>query len=81
MNIYVGNLSAKTTRQQLREVFSRFGTVGKISLDDRTREGKSYCFCFVEMPHEDEAALAIRKLDGQVVAGNALTIKVSGVTV
>ena len=80
MNIYVGNLAASTTSQQLREVFSKFGTVGRISLDDRVRDANSLCFCFVDMPQVEEAELAIRELNGQVVAGNALVIKASGVT-
>lgn len=81
VNIYVGNLSANSTQQQLRELFSRFGTVGKISLDDRTRGGKSFSFCFVEMPQDHEALSAIQALNGRTVAGNALTIKASGVGV
>jgi len=81
MNIYVGNLSPRTSRQGVHNVFSRYGTVGKISLDDRTREGKAHCSCFVEMPSESEASTAVVELNGSSLDGNVLTIRMSGVRI
>ena len=80
MNIYVGNLSPKTSEWQLRTAFARYGKVGKISMDELPRNGDAYSFCFVEMPFDNQASIAIRELQGKKLGGNALTIKQSGVS-
>jgi len=80
MNIYVGNLSPKTLKWQLRRMFRRFGAVGKISMDKRPGDGTPYNFCFVEMPIDDQASLAIKELNGETIGGFLLTVKESGVS-
>ena len=79
MNIYVGNLSPETPEWQVRDAFSRYGQVGKISMDNRPRRAGSYIFCFVEMPLEAQAFRAITKLNGETIGGNILSIKESAV--
>jgi RNA recognition motif-containing protein len=81
MNIYVGNLSPKTSEWQLRQAFDRYGKVGTISIDEQPRDGNAYGFCFVEMPFDNQASMAIRELDGKKLGGYALTIRESGVSV
>lgn len=80
MNIYVGNLSYKTSELQLREEFSRYGEVGKINMNVRPLESDAYVFCFVEMPYDNQASAAIRKLNGMKLDGYTLTIKESGMS-
>jgi RNA recognition motif-containing protein len=65
MNIYVGNLSFKTTEKGLKEVFETFGVVksAKIIMDGFT--GKSKGFGFVEMPDNVEAKAAINGMNGR----------------
>jgi RNA recognition motif-containing protein len=74
MNIYVGNVSYSATEEQLRELFSQYGTVKsvKIILDKFT--GQPRGFAFVVMGSEEEADAAIAGLDGKEVAGRNLRI-------
>ena len=81
MNIYVGNISPKISASQLRTAFEMYGKVDKVSLENRPRENDAFTFCFVEMPFENQASLAIKQLDGRKLGGNALTVKESGVSV
>lgn len=81
MNLYVGNLSPYTSKQELRRAFAAFGDVGSISMDEQPLEGKAYTFCFVEMPLDHQATAAISELDGESLGGYTLTVKESGVGV
>lgn len=61
--IFVGNLSWKTTEDQLKAHFETFGKVvsAKIVTDRDTKKSKG--FGFVEMEDADAAATAIRELN------------------
>jgi len=72
-NIYVGNLSFRATEEELREAFSRFGQVAKVSIITDRETGRSRGFAFVEMPTPDEAASAIEGLNQQEVAGRRIS--------
>ncbi|MFH2049409.1 MAG: RNA-binding protein [bacterium] len=80
MNIYVGNMSPKTTEWQLRREFDRYGKVGKISMDKHSNDENAYSSCFVEMPFDTQATVAIRELNGKILSGFTLNIKESGVS-
>jgi len=80
MNIYVGNISPRTLKRHLRSMFRKFGAVGNISMDKRAGDGNHYHFCFVEMPIDDQASLAIKELNGKTIGGFLLTVKESGVS-
>ena len=73
-NIYCGNLSYQLTEDELREAFAAFGQVSsaKIIMDRAT--GQSKGFGFVEMPNKDEAAEAIRQLDGSPLRGRNIRV-------
>ncbi len=66
MNIYVGNLAWKTKRKELKELFENFGEVTNafIVRDKDTRRSRG--FGFVEMSEDDEAQVAIEKLNNTV---------------
>jgi RNA recognition motif-containing protein len=81
VNIYVGNISHMTTERQLRQAFARYGTVGKISVDYQVNSSTSYNFCFVEMPCDSEAVLAIAALGGRDLGGQVLVVRESGLVV
>ncbi len=81
MNIYVGNLSPKTSEWQLRRTFGRYGKVGKISMNEQQREGNAHNFCMIEMPFGNQASVAIQKLNGENLGGSVLTVKESGLSV
>jgi RNA recognition motif-containing protein len=74
MNIYVGNLSAKTTDQELREAFESFGEVDTAKIIKDNITGRSRGFGFVEMPNQDQAQTAIAEMNGKELGGSALTV-------
>ncbi len=74
MNIYVGNLSAKTTEDELRQAFESFGDVDTAKIIKDNLTGRSRGFGFVEMPNQDQAQAAIAGLNGQELAGSPLTV-------
>jgi RNA recognition motif-containing protein len=71
-NLYVGNLPFSTTDEQLREAFSRYGTVvgAQVIVDRET--GRSRGFGFVEMSEGAEAA--IEAMNGAEFQGRTLTV-------
>jgi RNA recognition motif-containing protein len=75
MNIFVGNLSFKTSEDEIQKEFETFGEVDsvKIILDHETL--KSRGFGFVTMPNQDQALAAIAGLNGREI--NGFTIKVN----
>jgi cold-inducible RNA-binding protein len=74
VNIFVGNLSFKTSEEELRREVEAFGEVSscKIITDRETR--KSRGFAFVEMPNQDQAAAAITGLNGKDLDGQTLKV-------
>ncbi len=74
MNIYVGNLSAGITEQELREAFETFGEVDSAKIIKDNFTGKSRGFGFVVMPSQEQAQAAIEGLNGKEVGGSNLTV-------
>ena len=74
MNIYVGNLSYDTGDAELREAFSRFGTVDDARVIQDRQTGRSRGFGFVEMASDSEAQKAIADLNGSDLQGRTLTV-------
>lgn len=75
--IFVGNLSWKTTEDQLKSHFETYGPVlsAKIVTDQMT--GKSKGFGFVEMGDADSANAAIRELNGKPLVDRALRVSLA----
>ena len=71
-NLYVGNLPFNTTDDELRQVFSQYGTVTKVQVVSDRETGRSRGFGFVEMA--DGADEAIAALGGAMYQGRALTV-------
>ena len=74
MNIYVGNLAYRTTEDDLRQQFERFGAVSRVDIISDRETGRSKGFGFVEMPSSDEANAAIQALDGTSVGDRTLKV-------
>ena len=72
--LYVGNLSWNVTEDQLRELFSPYGTVQTAQLVIDRDTGRSKGFGFVEMTSDQEAQAAISGMNGQLVDNRALTV-------
>ncbi|KDP36031.1 hypothetical protein JCGZ_09997 [Jatropha curcas] len=62
-NVYVKNLSESTTDEDLKKVFSVYGTITS-AVVMRDQNGKSRCFGFVNFQNPDSAAAAAEKLNG-----------------
>jgi len=74
MNMYIGNLSAGVTEEELRELFSQFGEVAGISLVKDRFSGQSKGFGFIEMPSNSEADKAIKALNKTQFKGKELKV-------
>lgn len=74
MNIYVGNLSYRTTEDELRRTFEAYGAVSSASIIRDRESGQSKGFGFVEMPSDSEALAAINALNDKEVGGRRLKV-------
>jgi RNA recognition motif-containing protein len=74
MNIYVGNLPYSVTDADLRETFSRYGSVDQVNLIADRFSGESKGFGFVEMANNSEADAAIKGLNGSDLKGRNITV-------
>lgn len=63
MNIFIAKLSANTTSEDLRTLFSEYGEVTSANVIFDRMTGRSKRFGFVEMKNDDEANRAISELN------------------
>ncbi|HEY4262196.1 MAG TPA: RNA-binding protein [Schlesneria sp.] len=71
-NLYVGNLSFNTTADDLRDLFSQYGSVNSTQVISDRETGRSRGFGFVEMA--DGAEAAIQAVNGADFQGRAITV-------
>ena len=74
MEIFVANISFASTEDDLRQLFSAFGTVERANIVTDRETGRSRGFGFVAMPNEDQARDAIEGLNGTEFQGRALVV-------
>ena len=72
--LFVGNLSFRTTSEDLRAAFAQIGMVESASVIEDRETGRSRGFAFVEMASADEAQAAINEFHGKEVDGRSLTV-------
>jgi RNA recognition motif-containing protein len=72
--LYVGNLSFRTTNDELKDLFSQAGTVESASIIEDRETGRSRGFAFVEMATAEEATAAIEMFNGKDMGGRNLTV-------
>jgi RNA recognition motif-containing protein len=75
-NIYVGNLSFKTTKEDLEELFAPYGEVQAVNIISDRETGRSRGFGFVEMD-DAGADKAIEALNGKDVGGRNLRVNLA----
>jgi superfamily II DNA/RNA helicase len=73
-SIYVGNLPWSTEASDLIAMFAEHGDVGSATISRQNRTGRSKGYGFVDMPLGD-AEMAIRALDGALVAGRKIRVR------
>ncbi len=74
MKLYVGNLSFKTTSEDLQELFGQAGTVESASIVEDRETGRSRGFGFVEMASSEEGQAAVEQFNGKDYQGRNLTV-------
>ncbi len=74
-SIFVAKLDFGVTNEQLKEVFSTYGNVSKVTIATDRETGKSRGFAFVEMTNNEEAQKAIVSLDGYAFNGRRIAVK------
>lgn len=72
--LYVGNLSFKTTEDELRSHFGQFGSVTDVYVAMDKMTGRPRGFAFVTMGTAEEAKAAAEKINGTDLGGRQLTV-------
>ena len=72
-SIYVGNLPWSATEDQVRQLFSQYGSVNSVNLISDRETGRARGFGFVEMGAAD-ADGAIQALNGANMDGRSLKV-------
>jgi RNA recognition motif-containing protein len=75
--LFVGNLSFKTTENDLQDAFAAHGTVVEANLMMDRVTGRPRGFAFVTMSTPEEAQKAITALNGKEMDGRALTVNIA----
>jgi RNA recognition motif-containing protein len=75
--LYVGSLPYKLTEEELKEVFSPFGSVVSVRIITDKMTGKSKGFGFVEMETEEMAQKAIEATHGSELYGRMLIVNIA----
>jgi RNA recognition motif-containing protein len=75
--LFVGNLSYRTTENELQDFFSQAGVVTSVSIMYDKFTGRSRGFAFVEYGSSDEANKAVEMFHGKELQGRALTVNVA----
>jgi RNA recognition motif-containing protein len=75
--LFVGNLSFKTTENDLQDAFAACGTVVEANIMMDRMTGRPRGFAFVSMSTPEEAQKAIDELHGKEFDGRALTVNIA----
>lgn len=75
--LFVGNLSFKTTENDLQDAFAAHGTVVETNLMLDRATGRPRGFAFVTMGSPEEAQKAIDAMNGAQLDGRALTVNIA----
>lgn len=75
--LFVGNLSFKTTENDLQEAFAAHGTVVEANLMMDRMTGRSRGFAFVTMSTPEEAQKAIEAMNGATLGERQLTVNIA----
>ncbi len=74
MNIYVSNLAYGVQDEELKNLFTSYGTVTSAKIVNDKDTGRSKGFGFVEMEDDNAAREAIHQLDQSTIDGRAIKV-------
>jgi RNA recognition motif-containing protein len=74
-NLFVGSIPFSVTDDALGQLFTQFGQVQSVNIIKDKYTGQSRGFAFVEMATDEEAKMAIEKLNGYNFEGRNLVVK------
>lgn len=72
--LFVGNLSFTTGEAELRDAFTPFGNITEVHIASDRFTGRPRGFAFVTFATDEEAKVAIEKLNGTMIGGNAIAV-------
>lgn len=72
--LYIGNLSFRTSEEELKALFQQAGTVELVRIITDQLSGRSRGFGFVEMSTKEEAAKAIEMFNGYLLKDRNLIV-------
>jgi len=75
--LFVGNLSFKTTENDLQDAFAAHGSVTEANLMMDRATGRPRGFGFVTMSSDEEAQKAIDALNGASIDGRQITVNIA----
>ena len=75
--IYVGNIAYETRENEIRELFTPYGTIEDLAMAEDKESGKFRGFAIVMMPDKSEAEKAISGLDGHRLRGRRLVVNLA----
>lgn len=75
MQILIRNIDRKLGESEVAELFRPFGKIQSFDLVMDPKTGLSKGFGFAEMGNMDEAAKAIKGLNGKKIGGSVLRVK------
>ena len=73
-NIFVGNLDFNTSEDELRNLFTTYGQVDRVSIMTDRDTGRSRGFGFVEMTNAEDGDKAIAAINGTQINGRTLNV-------
>jgi cold-inducible RNA-binding protein len=74
MRISVGNISQTLTEEDLKKLFSEYGDVEEVIIKRDKKTKTSLGYGHVDMTKEEQAKIAIEKLNGKEIEGKALAV-------
>ena len=74
-NIFVGNLTSRTTEADICTLFELYGEVQSVALVKDALSGHSCGFAFVHMPNPTDAQDAILSVNHSILGGHSLRVE------
>jgi RNA recognition motif-containing protein len=75
MTIFIGNLSAQATEQQLEEIFTPFGNVVSVDIPREKYSRRAKGFAYVLMTNASDGERAIEKLNHSSLQNRMIVVK------